>query len=154
MNEKELVDFLLATATTYAASTISIFNLFLTVAFGSLAFSAALSLRSIGKSYKIWRFRFSSSSLLIALALLAFYVIDFIAFLSVGEELKIVLNELDQQIESWSFKNSNTKKLFDPAPSGIGDLKLSAIGFLIGSTASLVGFLWFANADRSANNRG
>lgn len=53
MVDKEIVDSLVATATTYTESMISIFDLFLTVAFGSLAFSAALSFRSIGKPIKI-----------------------------------------------------------------------------------------------------
>ena len=92
---------------------------------------------------------------MIAAALLAFYIIDFISFQSAGNKLNIVLRELEQQIGSWSFKNpKDMLSVFQPEPLIIGNLRLSSIGFLIGSIISLIGFLWIANVDRRKRDPG
>ncbi len=147
--DKNQIGILVTTATTYAANAASIFNLFLTVCFGSLAFAAALPLKSIGDPHPFFEFCFSSSSLMFAVAFLAFYIIDFISFQSAGNKLNIVLRELKQQISCWTFKNPDTLNVFQPARPVIRNLRLSSIGFLIGSIASLIGFLWISNVDRS-----
>ena len=67
-----LVD--MSTATTTNATTV--FNMFLTVIFGSFAFAAAIPLKNIGKSY----FNLSTSSLWVGFSLLSFYIISYLSF--------------------------------------------------------------------------
>ena len=157
MDENQLgidqIGILVTTATTYAANAASLFNLFLTVFFGSLAFAAALSLKSIGTTHRFWKFSCSSSSLMFAAALLAFYIIDFMSFQFAAKNLYIVLSELEKQIGSWTFKNPNTLSVFQPAEPVIGNLRWPSIGFLIGSIAALIGFLWISNVDRSKDKK-
>src|SRR5689334_15791460 len=74
------ISMLLSTASTYAGNAASIFALFITVLFGSLAFATALA-KSDGSK--------ATASGLIAVALLAFYIINFIAFQSANRNLAI-----------------------------------------------------------------
>ena len=132
-------------ATTYANALSSLFSLFLSVVFGALAFAAAIPLSAIGKKW----LSFSSSSLLIAGVLCAFFIISFLTFLDTENNLRIVLAELSMEIEkSWTFSNPDTLSAFQPNPPAIGDWSLSSIGYLIGSIGTLIAFLWISNADR------
>ena len=88
-----------------------------------------------------------------AAVLLSFYIIDFMSFQFAANNLNIVLSELEQQIGSWTFKNPNTLSVFQPADPVVGNLRWPSIGFLIGSIAALIGFLWISNVDRSKDKK-
>ena len=129
----EHLSILVGAASAYADSSAKSFGLFITVAFGSLAFATALA-KTGGTT--------AGPSVLMTVALLAFYVIDFIAFQSANKKLSIVLGELSRQIECWDFKNSETLSVFQPEKPMLGNLGLPSIGYLIGSVLGLVTFVW------------
>ena len=68
------LNFYLAAANAYATQATSVFNMFLTVSFGSLAFASALPLRDIGYRVPLYKSKFtvSTSSILIGIALFSF----------------------------------------------------------------------------------
>ena len=147
------ITILMTAATSYADIVATLFNLFLVVVFGSLGFAASISLKSIGKTYRFYNFSCSSSSLIIAAALFAFFIICFISFQSSTENLRIVLTELHLQIDSWPLKDRNTLSAFKPSELFVGKLGLPDIGFIIGSALTLIGFLLISNAERGSEKR-
>lgn len=149
--DSDQVSILMTAATNYANSMNAIFTMLLTVIFGSLAFSAAISLRDIGRPYKLFGGTVSSSSILISVMLLAFYGISFYMFEQSAGELRVLLNELYCQTFSWEFANDITHEAFSPGtPSPFFDLGYPSVGYVIGSFLGLVSFIWLSNVDRSS----
>ena len=127
------ISILLSTASKYSDSAAKSFDLFIKVLFASLAFATAVS-RAGGST--------TTPSVLMAVALLAFYAINFVAFQSANIKLAIVLREMSQQIECWDFKNSETLSVFQPERPRLCKLGLPSVGYLIGSALGFGGFVW------------
>lgn len=147
---EDQIPVLLSAATTYANGQASLFNQFLTVVFGALAFASALSLRSIGPTFKLWIFRCSSSSLLIAFVLVAYFCISFATFLKFEHLLRLTLVELHAQIkDSWTLKHEETLEAFTHSEPVFG-IGLPSIGFAVGAVITVAAFLWITNARRDS----
>lgn len=79
--EQEKFDSLLTVAIAYANQLASLFNLFVTVAFSSLAFAAAVKFdKNVGTPYEVYDLSISRPSFWYALVLLSFYIISFFLF--------------------------------------------------------------------------
>jgi len=145
--EQEKFDAVLSAATTYANQASSTFNMFVTVAFASLAFSASLPLGDVGPEF--FDTGLSCSSLLMAFILLAFYIISFISFRNVERHAHSLLSELYEQAKGWGLSDAATSA-FRPDSKRILGLTLPAFGFILGSAGCLVVFVWISNAARLA----
>ena len=135
----------MSTATTSNATTV--FNMFLTVVFGSFAFAAAIPLKNIGKSY----FSLSISSLWVGFSLLSFYIISFISFNDSVLNAIVALKELQAIFSECHVKTESIKSILSTEREYFG-LQLISIGFLIGSSIGLGVFLWISNVDRKPKN--
>lgn len=148
----EEVAVLMSVATTLAGNIASLFTMFLSVVFGALAFSATISLRNIGPAIDIGVFHASGSSLIIAFALTAFFIISFLSFQDAQQKLLVTLQELSEHTNTWSFVNEKTKSVFKPhAPPVIGNLGRESIGFIIGGVMTVIAFLWISNVYRAGS---
>lgn len=152
--DQNLLDMTLQTAVSYANMASTVFNMFLTVVFGSLAFAAAIPLRDIGRSIQNIPWHISSSSFLFGIALLSFYIISFLSFnlySTKAEEALVLLNT------SLSCESPRVSSLFviggKPLESIGISLGLPSIGFIIGATFGLIVFLWVANAERHSKSK-
>jgi len=141
---------LMSAATTYAANLSSIFNMFLTVVFGSLAFSAAISLRDIGKNYGNEKYHISQSSIIIAFVLAAFFMISFYAFHQTSINLAAILNELHHQTSKWDFYDPKTHAAFEAKETVALGLRYPEIGYIIGAIGTFLAFIWISNAKRKS----
>lgn len=140
------IDFLVTSAQAYVNASVSVFNMFLTVLFGSLAFSASMSLRDIGRSpMKIGCLPLSWSSCVIGSALLAFYIISFASFYDATKSAEILLEKLSDLVSKRESIKS-TAVLFKPQDNLLGSLPV--LGYMIGSVCGLVAFMWLANVER------
>jgi hypothetical protein len=144
------LNFYLAAANAYASQATSVFNMFLTVLFGSLAFAAAMSLKDIGNQVNIYKINFnvSTSSLLIGSALLSFYIISFIVFHSLSMKANVLIVAMLEKAEIESISSDVVSSLSESTPEVAG-LVLPSFGFLVGSLLSLVAFMWLANVKRN-----
>ena len=142
---QENFDSLLSAATTYGSQVTATFNLFLTVAFGSLAFAAAKPLGNIGSQF----LGFSTTSLVMALVLLSFYIICFLSFRKAEKHLNSLLFELHERVEKWGI-HQGAVDAFKPNNQSIFGLSLPSFGFVLGSTGCLLIFVWVSNAERLA----
>ncbi len=147
--DPKTLEFTLQTAVSYANLASTVFNMFLTVVFSSLAFAAAVPLREIGKPIKHLPWHISSCSFWFGISLLAFYLISFASFYHnstmAQQAIDLIRNKLPQ-------KQSELSVLF---PEGLSPLEfiginlgLPSIGFIIGASFGLIVFLWVANAKR------
>lgn len=141
------LNFYLDATAAYAEQSNTIFNMFLTVLFGSLAFSAAISLKGIGRDIKIFKLSVSSSSLLIGAALLSFYVISFIFFHGCSIKANILHDAMLAQAKADGISDAVITGLSASIPRPLG-LPLSSLGFLVGATLNLMAFMWLANVQR------
>ena len=150
--EVQQIPVLLDAATTYANGLANVFTQFLTVVFGALAFASALSLRTIGPTFRLSKLHFSGASLLIGGVLFAYFSISFLTFLNFDELLALTLAELHAEIEStWTLKKSETLEAFQhPFPAFFG-MRLPGVGFAIGSVITLIAFLWISNVKRESD---
>lgn len=144
MNQEKF-DSLMSAATTYGTQMTATFNLFITVAFGSLAFAAAMPLANVGTKF-IGGY-ISSASLLMAVILMAFYIISFLSFIKLESHLRAILEELYADVREWGVSEA-AANAFKPDSKKVFGLSLPAFGFLIGSIGCLVVFVWVTNAPR------
>lgn len=147
--ENNEIAVLMSAASTLAGNISSLFSMFLTVVFGALAFSGAISLRGVGPNVWEYGFSISLSSLLIGFSLMAFFIISFMSFQKAQENLYLVLKELSEHTDRWKFTHNDTKKVFKPhCEPLIGNLGRESLGFIIGSVCTVISFLWIANMCR------
>ena len=149
--EEKLLELTLQTAVNYANMASTVFNMFLTVVFSSLAFAAAIPLREIGKPIKFLPWHVSGSSFLFSIALLSFYFISFVSFCSYTTQAESALMILSKKLGCIENAKdlSHILLIGDKPLQAIGiDLGLPSIGFIIGSIFGLIVFLWVANAPR------
>jgi len=144
MNE---LDFLLSTTQAYVANASDIFNLFLTVVFGSFAFAAALPLRNIGRLFTVGPFQFSTSSLVIGFVFLSFYSISFLMFHASFNHASTLLTKMKAIVETMP-NLSDISHVFIAQEAVIGKLDLTSVGFLIGSIGGWIIFMWVTNVNR------
>ncbi len=146
------LNFYLAAANAYATQATAVFNMFLTVLFGSLGFAAALPLRDIGHQVPLFKsdFSVSTSSMLIGAALLSFYFISFVAFHRLSEKANTLISVMAEQARHEkifgdavsAFSNTTTEV------AGLLPLPLPSFGFVIGSALGMFAFMWLANVER------
>ena len=139
-----MIGYLLTMSTTTANNATTVFNMFLTVVFGSFAFAAAIPLKDIGRPLI---FGLSTSSLCIGFSLLSFYIISFLSFndsvqiaIAIFKELQEIFNECHVETESIKSILSTQREFFG--------FQLISIGFMIGSSIGLITFLWISNVER------
>ena len=147
------ISILMDAATVLAGNITSIFSMFLTVVFGALAFSAAISLRDVGPRITVRGLGASVSSLIIAFSLLSFFIISFNSFFNAQMDLYLVLSELKLHTDKWNFLLEDTKSIFGPHLEPLfWNLNLESVGFLIGSMATLISFIWITNLGRDSHS--
>lgn len=147
------IGILMDAATVLAGNIASIFSMFLTVVFGALAFSAAISLRNVGPRISVRGTGASVSSLVIAFSLLSFFAISFNSFYNAQKDLYLILSELKLHTDEWGFLLKDTGSVFGPHMEPVwGYLNLESVGFLIGSVATLISFIWITNLSREPRN--
>lgn len=139
------IEYLLTIVGTTSSNAMTVFNMFITVAFGSFAFATGLPMKNIGRSI----FGLSTTSITVGFSLLAFYIISFIAFHDLISSVEVTIKELHgivnkcgEKIEVIELMLSNDRKIFG--------IHLASFGFIVGSTISWIVFLWIANADRKS----
>ena len=129
---------LLNAAIGYSNNATHIYNMYLYVLFGSLAFAAALPLRDIGERY-LWC---SSSSWLVGFSFLAFYFISFRRYRKSCTQAEALIGELYGVAKTWTFKYGGLVG-FKPPKTGSDQ-----VGFVIGAVIGLITFMWISNAER------
>ncbi|AEJ02830.1 hypothetical protein Nit79A3_3092 [Nitrosomonas sp. Is79A3] len=140
---------LLTIVGTTSSNAMTVFNMFITVAFGSFAFATGLPMKNIGRSIKFFNFGLSTTSITVGFSLLAFYIISFISFndfissaVVTIKDLHRIVNKCGEEIEVIELMLSNDRKIFG--------IYLASFGFIVGSAISWIVFLWIANADRKS----
>ncbi|MBQ4835749.1 MULTISPECIES: hypothetical protein [Pseudoalteromonas] len=153
--DQKILELTLQTAMNYASLASTVFNLFLTVLFGSFAFAAAIPLRDIGKPIRFLPWHVSGSSFVFSIGLLSFYIISFWTFNRYVKDAERALTHLSLELINTDCdsgkKLSAILHVSDKSLQGIG-MGLPSIGFIIGSIFGLIVFLWVANAPRTANS--
>ena len=138
MTEKNF-DSLLQATTAYISNMTTIFNTFLTVVFGSLAFAAAKPLKGIGGDF----LSFSGASWAFFVVLLAFYIISFLSFLDSERHANALFKELHKMAVDWDL-SEEALRAFNPTKYVCG-VSLPSIGFVIGAAGNLAIFMWLSN---------
>jgi len=141
------LNFYLSAASAYADQASTVFNMFLTVMFGSFGFAAALPLRDIGMHFNVYNFRISLSSICIGISLLAFYVISFVSFNKLVWKGEVLIGAIyaggggeNLSKEALSAFSLSSREYFG--------YSLPSIGFIIGAVFGLFVFMWVTNAKR------
>jgi hypothetical protein len=139
----EMVNLLLDLAKTYHDHATGIFNTFITVLFGSLAFSSKFPMTDFGSSKKFWNMTLSFPSLAMAGALSSFYLVSFIAFDESITNAKSAVKEI-LKLSSNCNPYDALKEVFN-----YQDSLLPQLGFIIGSVIGTVVFVWLANSRKN-----
>lgn len=139
-----MIDYLVNMSTATTSSATTVFNMFLTVVFSSLAFAAAIPLKDIGRPFI---FSLSTSSLLIGFSLLSFYIISFLSFNDSVQTAIVALKELQEIFSECHVKTELIKSILSTEREFFG-IQLISIGFIIGSSIGLGAFLWISNVER------
>ena len=146
---EERLDFALQTAIAYGNMTSTVFNMFLTVLFSSLAFAAAIPLKDIGRPIKIFRWHISGSSFWFSIALFSFYLISFMTFRHHSNKSEQALILIRDTLKNGS---QSLISLFEPSSKPLDFIGIHygwpSLGFIIGASFGIVIFLWVANAER------
>ncbi|TVZ40276.1 hypothetical protein P886_4703 [Alteromonadaceae bacterium 2753L.S.0a.02] len=140
----EPLNFYLSAADAYGNQASTVFNMFLTVLFGSLGFAAAFPLRDVGKR----RFGLSASSKLIGGALLSFYIISFVSFYHLSNQANGLIGIIVKQSSNGQLAKEAIEILGAPSWQPFG-VSLPILGFGIGSAVGFFAFMWLANVKRN-----
>jgi len=142
-NNAHMIDYLVNMSTATTSNATTVFNMFLTVVFGSFAFAAAIPLKNIGKSY----FNLSTSSILVGFSLLSFYIISYLSFNDSVRITIVALKELQEIFSKCHVKTDLIESILSTEREFLG-FQLISIGFIIGSLIGLSVFLWISNVER------
>lgn len=151
LNNNPIIEHLLTLTTALVSNATTIFNMFLTVVFGSFAFAATVSLRNIGRLINFKIFKLSTSSIWMGGSLLAFYVISFQSFNSSVKLAIASVKDIQQRLDFCGEKTQIFKLIFSDEWTLLG-LQLPSLGFIIGSATGLGIFLWISNIDKEKVN--